>query len=166
MTTLFSTTSPQIPISEIFGPRFKDFYICAKLRNKTNLRTLSSNMAILFSNFSPKIRKHFLVTNLRAFIFCPKLCNKANSRALISNMTMVFQNCCPKHPNKAFGSKLRNSNFSLKLCNQTNWRALITNMTIVFRYSSRKTQVELFWSQVYFFFVLDETLQFHKFGAD
>ena len=41
----------------IFDLKFNDFYFYAKLNAKTNSRTLASNMTIIFSNFSSKIRK-------------------------------------------------------------------------------------------------------------
>ena len=76
--------------SGIFGPKFKDFYFCTKLCNKTNSRALISNITMVFLNCCPKQPiKAFLVSNLRIFIF-GKLCNQTNSRALISNMTMDF----------------------------------------------------------------------------
>ena len=57
MTIYVSTSSPKIPKSGIFGTKFKDFYFCTKLWNKTNYRTLISNMRIIFSNSIPKIQK-------------------------------------------------------------------------------------------------------------
>ena len=66
-----------------------------------NLKTLTTNMTIVFSNFSLEIRKSDIF-GLKFKDFGTKLCCKVNSRALISNMTMVFQNLCPKHPNKSF----------------------------------------------------------------
>ena len=57
MTILFSNSSRKTHKSGIFGPRFKDFYFCTKLCNKTNSKMLISNMTIIFSNSSSKIRK-------------------------------------------------------------------------------------------------------------
>ena len=129
---LFSISSPKIPKYDIFGLKFKDFYFCTKLCNKSNSRALTSNMTILFQNCYPKHpNKAFLVPNLKIYIFmkrffyflqkccpkhpdnlflipnlrtyfCTKLCNTTNSRALISNMTIFFKKSCPKHPNKTF----------------------------------------------------------------
>ena len=74
MTIFFSNSSPKIPKEGIFGLKFKHFYFFMKFcnfarvlisnvtivflkfqSNKTNSRI--SNMAIVFSNYSPKIPK-------------------------------------------------------------------------------------------------------------
>ena len=73
---VFSNSSPKIPKSDIFGPKFKDFYFCVKLCNKTNSRKLISNMTILFSNSSPKIPKSGnFGLKFKDFYFCTKLCH-------------------------------------------------------------------------------------------
>ena len=107
-------SSPKIPESRIFGPKFKFFYFCTKLCYKTNSRILISNMTISFLNLSPKIPKsnifgpkfrHFRFftkywifgLKFKDFYFFAKLCNKANSR--IWNMTIVFSHTAPKYAN-------------------------------------------------------------------
>ena len=57
MTILFLNSSPKIPKSSIFGPKFKDFYFCTKLCNKTNSRIQISNMTKVFSSSTLKICK-------------------------------------------------------------------------------------------------------------
>ena len=67
--TILSNSSPKISKSDIFGSKFKHFSFCTELCNKTNSRKLISNMTIVFSNSSPKIRIKYLVRNIRIFIF-------------------------------------------------------------------------------------------------
>ena len=76
ITIFFSNSRPKIPKEDIFGPKFRDFYFFMKFCNQTNQRVLTSNVAIaflkfqsnktnsrisnmtiVFSNYSPKIRK-------------------------------------------------------------------------------------------------------------
>ena len=86
MKLLFSNSNLKIPKSGIIGPKFKDF--CIKLCYKTNLRTLTSNMTIVFRNVCPKHpNKVFLVPNLRLFLY--NTFQLKNPRALISNTTMI-----------------------------------------------------------------------------
>ena len=95
----FSNCSPKIPKQGIFGPKFKDFYFCTKLCNKTNSRTMIWNMTVIFLNSSPKIHKSdILGPKFKDFYFCTKPCNQKNLRALISNITMAFSNSNPKIP--------------------------------------------------------------------
>ena len=70
MTMLFSNSSPKIPKSRIFGPRFKDFQFCVKLGNKINSRTLIPNRTIFFHMPVEKYpNKAFLIPNLGIFLF-------------------------------------------------------------------------------------------------
>ena len=41
---------PKVPKWDIFGPKFNNFYFCAKPWNLKNWRVLILNIAILFSN--------------------------------------------------------------------------------------------------------------------
>ena len=85
----------------IFDLKFNDFYFYAKLNAKTNSRMLASNMTIIFSNFSSKIRKSGIFSpQFNDFYFYAKLNAKTNSRTLASNMTIIFSN---------FSSKIRKS---------------------------------------------------------
>ena len=64
--------------------------------------------------------------------------------------------------------------FWTKLCNSTNSKVLISNLKKIFfkfwpksKVFLSKSKIKHFWSQVESSFVLNETLQFHKFeGAD
>ena len=103
MTILFSNSSPKIPKSGMFGPRFKHFYFCTKLCSKANSRVLISNMTILFSNSSPKIpESRIFGPKFKDFCFCTKLYYKTDSRMLISNSRIFFQIPVQKYSNKAF----------------------------------------------------------------
>ena len=100
--TIFQIPAQKYPRFRNFGGKFRHFYFFVKFCSKKNLRTLISNMPIVFSNSRANIRKWGIFGHkFEDFSFCTKICNKANSRAFIFNMTMVFQNCCPKHPNQA-----------------------------------------------------------------
>ena len=103
LTILFSNSSPKIPKSGMFGPRFKHFYFCTKLCSKTNSRVLISNMTILFSNSSPKIpESRIFGPKFKDFCFCTKRYYKTDSRMLISNSRIFFQIPVQKYSNKAF----------------------------------------------------------------
>ena len=54
---LFSNSSPKLPKSGIFGPKFRNFHYFTKFCNYTNPKVLISNMTILLSNSSTKILK-------------------------------------------------------------------------------------------------------------
>ena len=108
MTMLFSKSSPKIPKSGIFGPKFEDFYFCTKLCYKANSRMLTSNMTI-FSSYSTKkyANKAFLVQNLDVFIFSWNYADFKYDNTFfnipvkqenwrISNMTIVISNYSPK----------------------------------------------------------------------
>ena len=70
ITILFSNSGPKILKSGIFGSKVKDFYLYTKLCNNTNLRTLNSNMTIVFQNCCPKDPNNALsILDLRNFIF-------------------------------------------------------------------------------------------------
>ena len=91
MTMLFSNSSPKIPKSGIFGPKFKDFQFCIKFCKKINSRTLNSNIAIFFSNSRPKMPKEGIFgPKFRHFYFFTKFCNQTNQRVLTSNVAKVF----------------------------------------------------------------------------
>ena len=47
----FQVPAGKIPKSVVFGRKFKDFYFCTKLYNKTNSKGLSSYMKKVFSKF-------------------------------------------------------------------------------------------------------------------
>ena len=108
---------PKNTKSIISGPTFKDFYFYTKLCNKTNSRTLISNMTKKFSNFSPKIPKSGIFSpKLKDFYFCTKRCNKTNSRMQISNMTIVFSNSTPIiRKSDIFGPKFKDFYFALNV---------------------------------------------------
>ena len=73
---IISNFSPKIPKSSIFGPKFKGFYFCNKLWNKTNSRTLISNMTTVFSKSSPKICKSSIFgPKFSHFCFVIKFCD-------------------------------------------------------------------------------------------
>ena len=57
----FTKMLPKIPKWDIFGPKFKNFYFCAKPWNLKNWRVLILNIAILFSNSSLNVpnKKYF-----------------------------------------------------------------------------------------------------------
>ena len=54
---MFQLPVLKYPNQAFLVQKFKDFYFCTKLCNKTNSRTLISNMTIIFSNSIPKIQK-------------------------------------------------------------------------------------------------------------
>ena len=69
MTRIFSNFSPETLKLDIVGPKFKDFFVYAKLC-KTNSSALIPKRTIIFQNCSPKHpNKAFLVPNLRILIF-------------------------------------------------------------------------------------------------
>ena len=64
MIILFSNFDPKLHKSDIFGPKFHNFYFWTKLCKKTNSRALTSNMTIAFSNGCPKYgNKKILIRN-------------------------------------------------------------------------------------------------------
>ena len=102
-------SEPKTPKSDIFGPNlnifvffmtifFHNFYFCTKHCSKTNSRTPTSNMTILFSNSSPKICKQGIFRLIfKDFCVATNVTvSQTNSRALILNMTMTPSNSSPE----------------------------------------------------------------------
>ena len=104
MTISFSNSSPEIPNLSILSLKFRNFYFCTKLSNKTNLRMQISNMTIIFSNSSPKIYR-LSVFGPKFSQFCcffHEILQLDKFKALISNMTILFSNFSQKYQNKTF----------------------------------------------------------------
>ena len=92
--------SPKIQIPGNFDYKFKGSHFCTKLCNRAHLKMLTSNMAILFYNFSPNIPQSGILGvefNLRCFSikFWVKLVST-------SNMIIIFKNFCQKRSNKIY----------------------------------------------------------------
>ena len=104
----------------------------------STLKTLISNMTMLFSNSSPKLPKSGIFSpQCKNFQFGTNLCNKTNSRTLISNMAIVFSKFQAKNIQiRYFWSLIQVFSFFTKFCNQKNSRVLISNMIILFSNSS------------------------------
>ena len=127
------TSSPKILKSSIFGPKFKDFYFYTKLCNKTNSRTLISNVKMVFQNCCPKDpNKALLVPNLRILIFAGNLpIRQFGGRWL--EIQQQFVNIPAKDRNRAFMvPNLFIFSFWMKLCSFTNSSVLIKHLIIVF----------------------------------
>ena len=106
LTILFSSSSPKIPKSSIFGSKF--WHFCFFSRSFAILRVVISNLTIVVFNSSPKIptwgsfcqkypNKAF-GPEFRKFCFFAKFPSYTNLRVLISNMTILFSNSGPKIP--------------------------------------------------------------------
>ena len=54
MKLVFSYSSPKIPKSDSFSPKFNYFHFCTKLYNKMNSRALILRMTIVFQSCAPK----------------------------------------------------------------------------------------------------------------
>ena len=135
MTTQFSNSSPKLPKSGVFGPKFKHFCFFVKFCKQTNLRMLISNLTIVLCQKYPN--KAFLVPDIRHFCFFTKFCNYTNTKVLILNMNLKFQ---PKNTQiRHFWSQIfRHFHYFTIFCNQTNSRVLISNLTIVFKILAQK----------------------------
>ena len=121
MTILFSNSKTTIPKSNIFGSKFKDFYFCTKLCNKTNSRTLISNTIKMFSNSSAKIRK--------SGIFGPKF----RYFSLFSRFFIFFSRFLLLHQILQQG-KFEDADFKYD--------------NSIFKFHLNNTQIRYFWSQI------------------
>ena len=106
MTVIFSNSSPKIRKSDIFNPKFKNFYFLHEIWSKANLRVLMSNMTMVFQNCYPKhLNKAFFGSKFKNSNFCMELCNYTIWRAFIRNMTIVFQHSSQRSKQSIFGPK-------------------------------------------------------------
>ena len=149
MTISFSNSSPKIPKSGIFDPKFKNFYFCTKLCKKTNSRRLILNMTMVFQNCcTKKLNKAFLGSKFKNSNFCTKICNYTIWRAFIRNMIIFFQHF--KDPNGAFlFQNLFFFLFWMKFYSFTKLSVLIKNLIIIFvKLQPKNSWIRYFWSQV------------------
>ena len=103
MTIVFSNSSPKVPKWGIFSPKCKEFYFCAKLCNKANLRALFLNVTLVFQNCCPKhSNRAFLVLDLRIFISASNFVFRKLGGCWFQIWQYLFQIPAQKYPNKAF----------------------------------------------------------------
>ena len=118
-----------------------DFHFCSKICNKTNSRTLISNMTRSFSNYIPKIPKSGRFSpKLKDFYFCTELFNKTSSRTQIPNMTKVFSNFSPKigYEKQNFWSQLLAFCFFHEILQVDKFGVLVSNIrNIVFEFQPK-----------------------------
>ena len=113
MTILFSNSSPKIPKSGIFGPKFMYFCFFVKFRNLTNLRVLILNMTIAFLKILPKNtqmrhfcqkypNKAFLIPYLGNFVSSQNFAITLIRRCWFQIWQWLFKIVAQKYPNKTF----------------------------------------------------------------
>ena len=121
----------------------------------TNLKTLISNMTIVFFKCWPKsiqvIQKDPLIPRSKNFLFLMKLCNSTNSDILISYFFKKI--AVQKYSNKAI--LVSNLKFFIlhEICISQNSSVLISNIATVFlQILPQHTHIRQFWSPGYRFF--------------
>ena len=143
MTVLFSNSSPKIPKSGIFGPKFRHFCFFVKFCKQTNLRVLISNRTVVFLKILPKnpqIRHCWSKYPNKAFLF-------PNSGIFVSSKILQFEGADFKYEIiflKILAQKYPNTVFLVK-----------------------NTQIRHFQSQIQAFLFLRKIQELDKFeGAD
>ena len=138
------------------APKFKNFSFGTKLCNSTISRTLISNMTIVFSNSSSKIRKlDIFGAKFKDFYFALNFATRQIWGLLFQLWQCFLQILVGNYPNKAlFGHKCKQClYFWMKpLSIVKNLRTLILKTTIVFSNFSQKYQIQHFpWKLKSFF---------------
>ena len=69
----FQIPAQKYPSKEFLAPNLRNFYFCAKVCNKTNLRAVISIMTIVFSTTSAKTTQSDIFGfKFKKFYFCTK----------------------------------------------------------------------------------------------
>ena len=128
--TLLSNSSQKIINSGIFGTKFKDFYFCTKLWNKTNSGGIISNMTTNSQIAAQNTQiKHFC-SQRQAFLFLHKILQWDKFNSISFKYDIRFSKLL--HKTHIFSPKFTNFQFCMKLCILTNSKVLILNMPIGF----------------------------------
>ena len=179
MKILFSNSSPKIPKSGIFGPKYRRFFFREVLQidkfEDADFKYYNS-----FLKFQPKNSqiRHF-GPKARDFDFFAKFFNLTNSKLLISNMTKVFfKILVQKYQNRVFlfkNTQIRPFWFQFQTFSLFHDILQLDKFegadfkygNIAFKFQPKNTQIRHFWSRIQAFLFFREILQIDKFeGAD
>ena len=157
MTILFWNSSPKYPNKAFLVPNlgifvfftkffFHHFCFCTKLCSKANSRTQNSNMTILFSNSTLKIRKSGIFgSKFKDFYFAPNVAIRQIRKRWFQIWQWVFRVTLP---NVSIFLFLHGIFAYLKIS-----RVLISKTAIVFFFNSSKKYLNtnFFWKLKSFF---------------